>query len=117
VPDTGDAVIECTRGIPYGLRLLDERGKPVEADMYYCPVVPNPNISRMLPGNPGLDTHPLSRGKRLSDGTYVGAVQPGPGAVFAETPRRAGYRPTHVDAKAFFAQGKADWKPDEESEQ
>jgi hypothetical protein len=115
VPDSGDVVIECARGIPYRLKLVDEGGQPVDAEVYYYPVVPNPNIARMLPGNPGSEVFPLSRAKRQSDGTYAGAVLPGPGAVFVETPRRAGYRPAFVDAKAFFAPGKNDWKPEDEN--
>jgi hypothetical protein len=31
----------------------------------------------------------------------------------AKTPRKAGYRPAHVDPKAFFAPGKVDWTPQE----
>ena len=33
-------------------------------------------------------TYPLSQAKRHNDGTYIGAVLPGPGVVVAETPRR-----------------------------
>jgi hypothetical protein len=56
---------------------------------------------------------PLSRGARLADGSYLGVVLPGPGVVVAKTPRKAGYRPAHVDPKGFFAPGKTDWKPEE----
>ena len=38
-------------------------------------------------------------------------VLPGAGVVVAKTPRKAGYRPAHVDPKAFFAPGKTDWTP------
>jgi hypothetical protein len=114
-PDTGEAVIECARGIPYRLKLIDEGGQPVQAEVYYYAVVPNPNIAQMLPGNPAIDVFPSSRAKRLADGTYTGAVLPGPGAVFVETPGRAAFRPAHVDPKAFFAPGKTDWKPEDEN--
>jgi hypothetical protein len=43
----------------------------------------------------------------------LGVVLPGPGVVVAKTPQKAGYRPAHVDPKAFFAPGKTDWTPQE----
>ena len=56
---------------------------------------------------------PLSRAARQADGSYLGVALPGPGVVVAKTPRKAGYRPAHVDPKAFFAPGKTDWTPQE----
>ncbi len=112
VPDHGDVVIECPRGIPYRLSLVDEAGKPVEAVVNYYAVDPNPNVSSVL-ADPSQGLRPFNRAKRLDDDSYLGAVLPGPGAVFA-TPRRGGYRPAHVDPKAFFAPGKSDWKPEDE---
>ena len=41
IPDQGDVVIECPGGIPYRLRLVDEAGMPVEAEVSYYAVYPS----------------------------------------------------------------------------
>ena len=93
IPAQGDVVIECPRGISYRLRLVDEAGSPVEAEVSYYLVFPNPNVYAMFPPNWVQSMYPLSRAKRQDDGTCIGAVIPGPGVVLAKTPLKAGYRP------------------------
>jgi hypothetical protein len=115
IPIEGDVVIECPRGIPYRLRLVDETGAAVEAEVAYYSVFPNPIVYTMFPSNSVQGMYPLSRAKRQDDGTYIGAIIPGPGVVVAKPPLKAGYRPAHVDPKAFFAPGKSDWKPEDEN--
>jgi hypothetical protein len=109
VNDAGEAVVDCPRGIPFGLVLRDEAGRPVEAEVTYSAIAPNPSFGRVIQYIQVQAGSPLSRAARQADGSYLGAALPGPGVVPAETPRKAGYRPAHVDPKAFFAPGKADW--------
>lgn len=104
------ALIECPRGIPFRLKLVDEQGQPVKAEVTYYDVLPNPHAPTGF-GSPCYT--PLSRAARNADGTYAGFVIPGPGAVFVETPGRWDYRPAHVDPKAFFAPGRTEWTSQE----
>jgi hypothetical protein len=105
----GRVVIDCPRGIPFTLNLVDEAGAPVEADVCYYPVFINPNVYTMFAPNSVVCNCPLGRAARQTDGSYRGAVLPGPGVVLAKTSRGSGFRPAHVDPKAFFAPGKTDW--------
>ncbi len=106
-----EAVIECKRGIPFRLRLIDEEGRPFEAEVSYHDVQPNPHVTSLQ----NYDARwPINRAARRSDGTYQGFVLPGPGAVLVKTPRGFNYRPAHVDPKAFFAPGKTDWTKQEQ---
>jgi RNA polymerase sigma factor (sigma-70 family) len=108
-----ELVIECPRGIPFQLRLADEAGRPVEAEVEYQPVSPNPELERLaLAGHISGNTI-LCRAARRSDGTYEGFVVPGPGAVLVKTPSRPEYRPAHVKPKEFFAPGKTMWTDQE----
>ena len=108
VNDLGEAVVDCPRGIPFRLTLRDEAGRPIEAEVTYSAIVPNPyfgqssNTFRRRPGSPCRGP-----GGRPTAPTWAWRC-PGPGVVVAKTPRKAGYRPAHVDPKAFFAPGKAD---------
>jgi hypothetical protein len=101
-----DVVIECAGGIPFHLKLTDEAGRPVEAQVTYQDINPNPDAA-------GLRTYdarwPVDVAARKSDGTYQGFVLPGPGAVLVKAPRGFSYRPAHVDPKAFFAPGRTNW--------
>jgi hypothetical protein len=99
-------VIECPRGIPFRLKVVDEQGRPVEARVTYDAVRPNP-----FAPNPSVlpNRRPLSQADRLADGTYQGYAVPGPGAVLVRVTGKD-YRPAYVDPKAFFAPGPADWK-------
>jgi RNA polymerase sigma factor (sigma-70 family) len=109
VKGTEDVVIECRRGIPFRLTLVDERGRPVEAEVTYADVQPNDNVVH------DEVTWPVSHAARTAGGTYQGFVLSGPGAVLVKTPRRAGYRPARVDPKAFFAPGRANWTAEEQA--
>ena len=42
VGERSGAMIDCPRGIPFRLKLIDEAGMPAEADVEYRPVMPNP---------------------------------------------------------------------------
>jgi len=107
-----EAVIECTRGIVFRLKVIDEEGRPVEAEVTYTDVQPNPHFTPGL-GDGDNGGWPYSRAARTADGTYEGFVLPGPGAVLVKTPRHSEYRPAHVDPKAFFAPGKTNWTAQE----
>ena len=108
---TGDeeVVIEAPRGIPFRLRLLDEQGLRVEAEVTAQLINPHPLGIEIRDSR--IKT--ISHATRRDDGTYEGFVLPGPGVVLARTPSRAGDRPAHVDPKAFFAPGKDDWTAQE----
>ena len=101
-----DVVIECKRGIPFHLKVIDEDGKPVEAEVTYHDINPNPYAAALRTYNARW---PIDVAARKSDGTYEGFVLPGPGAVLVKTMRGFKYRPAHVDPKAFFAPGRTSW--------
>jgi hypothetical protein len=108
-----DVVIECARGIPFRLKLVDEQGKPATASVEYQYVNPNPHVADLVkPFIGGCDWPGMNRAARRADGTYEGYVLPGPGAVLVKTPGRS-YRPAHVDPKAFFAPGRTRWTAQE----
>jgi RNA polymerase sigma factor (sigma-70 family) len=108
-----DVVIECVRGIPFRLKLVDEQGKPVEGKVEYWPIDPNPQIEELVrPLHEHSNWPVMSRAARKADGTYEGFVMPGPGAVVVEMPQRRSYRPAHVDPKAFFEPGRTKWPED-----
>jgi RNA polymerase sigma factor (sigma-70 family) len=109
VNDAGEAVVDCPRGIPFRLSLRDEAGRPVEAEVSYSAIQQNELFYRTFRDISTQAGTPLSRAARQADGSYLGVALPGPGVVLAETPRKAGYRPAHVDPKAFFAPGRTDW--------
>jgi beta-lactamase regulating signal transducer with metallopeptidase domain len=107
----GDAevLIECRRGIPFRLKVVDEQGRPVEAKVTYVDVQPNANVIH------DEVIWPVSWAARKADGTYEGFVLPGPGAVLVQTSWALNYRPAHVDPKAFFAPGRSNWTPEEQT--
>ncbi len=109
VNDAGEAVVDCPRGIPFRLMLRDDAGRPVEAEVTYSVIKPNKFFPKLIEYIQAQAGSPLSWAARQADGSYLGVVLPGPGVVVAKTPRKAGYRPAHVDPKAFFAPGKTDW--------
>ena len=109
VAGASEAAIECTRGIVFHLKVFDEERRPVLAEVTYTDVQPNAHVS-------GLDYNggwPYSRAARRADGAYEGFVLPGSGAVLVKMPRQPGYRPAHVDPKAFFAPGRTNWTAQE----
>ncbi|HJZ90560.1 MAG TPA: hypothetical protein VKE40_06775, partial [Gemmataceae bacterium] len=104
-----EVVIECVRGIPFRLKVVDEQGKPIEANVEYQYISPNPHVEDLM--KTLFHDSPRSianRAARRADGTYEGFVLPGAGAVLVKTPGRS-YRPAHVDPKAFFAPGRTEW--------
>ena len=105
-----ETIIECQRGIPFRLKLLDEKGWPVDAEVTYHELQPNGH----LPPTPYVydGRWPVSRAAHRGRGIYEGFVLPGPGAVLVKVPG-GNYRPARVDPKAFFAPGRTDWSPQE----
>jgi hypothetical protein len=103
-----EVLIECRRGIPFRLKLVDEQGQPVEAEVTYVDVQPSANVVR------DEVTWPVSRATRKADGTYQGYVLSGPGAVLVKTKWELNYRPAHVDPKKFFAPGRTNWAREEQ---
>jgi beta-lactamase regulating signal transducer with metallopeptidase domain len=101
-----DVVIECKRGIPFRLKVVDEEGKPVEADVTYQDINPNPYVAALRTYDARW---PIDVAARKSDGSYEGFVLPGPGAVLVKTLRGFNYRPACVDPRAFFAPGRTSW--------
>ncbi|HEY1784644.1 MAG TPA: hypothetical protein VGG30_03815 [Pirellulales bacterium] len=103
----GEVVIECRRGIPFTLSVVDEERRPVEAEVLYVDVQPSCCVVED-------EVHsPINSAARQAGGTYAGYVLPGPGAVLVKTASRLGYRPAHVDPKAFFAPGRTNWTREE----
>lgn len=103
-------LIECRRGIAFRLTLVDEQGLPVEAEVSYDNVTPNPQAPR---GFCAPCRTPISLAARNENGTYEGFAVPGPGAVLVKTPGRSKYRAAYVDPKAFFAPGRTEWTAQE----
>jgi hypothetical protein len=105
-----NVVIECRRAIPFRLKVVDEQARPVEAEVTSYDIASTMNQPR---------THdarwPISRAAHRGAGIYEGFLLPGPGAVLVKTPPQAGYRPAHVDPKAFFAPGRTNWTPQEQN--
>ncbi|MEX2309736.1 MAG: site-specific integrase [Pirellulales bacterium] len=103
-------IIECARGIPFRLKLVNEHGDAVEADVKYHHLNPNPFVADLAKSylNINGSVSFMNRAARRANGTYEGFVLPGPGAVLVKTPVRA-YRADRVDPKAFFAPGRTDW--------
>jgi hypothetical protein len=108
VGEKSGAMIDCLRGIPFRLKVVDEAGEPVEGEVESHPVTPNPHAVSVLP-HEWTFGFPISRALMTAKGVYEGVVIAGPGAVMVRTPGRADYRPAHVDPKTFFAPGKSDW--------
>ena len=102
-----EVLLECRRGIPFRLKVVDEQGRPVEANVTYVDVQPNADVVH------DEVIWPVSRAPRRADGTYEGFVLPGPGAVLVKTSWDLNYRPAHVDPKAFFAPGRTNWTEEE----
>ena len=108
----GEAVVDCPRGIPFRLTLRDEAGRPVEADVTYSAIAPNPSFAKVSV-HPGAGRIAPVAGRAAGRRLVPGRGAAGAGRRLAKTPRKAGYRPAHVDPKAFFAPGKTDWTPQE----
>jgi hypothetical protein len=109
VGEHSGAMIDCPRGIPFRLKLVDEAGMPIEASVEYRAIMPNPSFDKRFQGMWIDGTFPLSRAVMTSNGIYEGIAIPGPGAVLVTTPGWANYRAAHVDPKAFFAPGRSEW--------
>ncbi len=110
VDDKSETVIECLRGIPFRLRVTDEEGRPVKAEVTYHVVLPSAHVPETR--NVGYNGA-INYAARSADGTYESFVLPGPGAVLVKVPADFDYRPAHVDPKAFFAPGRSDWTKQE----
>jgi RNA polymerase sigma factor (sigma-70 family) len=109
VPDTAgldpiSADIECVRGIPYRLKLIDKQtGMPVrKANVVYEPIYPNPHTREVRGFGPINGVGPYNTAHEESDGTYISAVLPGPGALCVRLRNAHSYMPACVDPAAFF---------------
>jgi hypothetical protein len=110
----GELLLECSKGIPYRLTIRDETGRPVEAEVVYSVIKPNPFFAKKLGVlNRAHSGSPLVNAARQADGSYLGVAIPGPGVVTVKTRRGVSYRPAHVDPKGFFAPGRTEWTPQE----
>ncbi len=99
--DEAPLVVECSRGIPFQLKVVDEQGEVVEAKVTYLDVVPNPNAPK---SNVEFFQRPMpiSTASLQEDGSYRGFAIPGPGAIFVSPLEDSGYQPAFVDPKKFF---------------
>jgi hypothetical protein len=104
--ERSEVLIECMRSIPFNLHLVDERGQPIEAEVTYHDILPNPHVAELKNYDARLA---INYAARKGNGTYEGFVLPGPGAVLVKMPSTFHYRPAHVDPKAFFAPGRTNW--------
>jgi protocatechuate 3,4-dioxygenase beta subunit len=108
-----EIIIECVRGIPFRIKVVDEQGQPAEGEVEYQYLSPNPQVEKKLTTFPGNHSWPLAnRAARTAAGTYEGYVLPGPGAVLVRTPGR-NYRPAYVNPRAFFEPGRTNWTAQE----
>ncbi|BBO33224.1 carboxypeptidase-like regulatory domain-containing protein [Lacipirellula parvula] len=98
--DDGPVEIECRRGIPFRLKLVDELGKPVEARVTYADVGRNP-LAQSPSCNPCRQ--PYSVAIRDATGSYRGFVEAGPGAILVEATDGVAYHATDVKPSEFFA--------------
>jgi hypothetical protein len=108
VDKASGVVIECVRGVPFRLKVVDESGAPVDGKVESHAVKPNPYFEEANTSH-GDGFAPVGRGLKTAPGVYEGVLMPGPGAVVMLTPEFRDYRPPLLDPKAFFAPGKADW--------
>ncbi len=113
VGERSGAMIDCLRGIPFRLKLVDEAGSPVVAEVKFHPVMPNPHAVSVLPHD-WTYGYAVSRAAMTAKGVYEGVVIAGPGAVMVKLSGRSDYRPAHVDPKAFFAPGRTEWTNQEQ---
>ncbi len=112
---TGDkpVTIECERGIPFRLKLVDEAGRPMDAEVEYFEVLPNLHA----PKNYSFPSFkPLSVPARSAEGTYRGFIVPGPGVLLVKTPARLDYAPATIDPREFFAKRLVQLPPQEQAE-
>ncbi|MEX0937051.1 MAG: M56 family metallopeptidase [Pirellulales bacterium] len=108
---TREILIKSPRGIPFRMNVVDEEGRPVEAEVTYTELLPNPHVESLIPWGGQVEKRnwPNPPAARTADGAYQGFVLPGPGAVLVNLPRGAGYRPAYVHPKEFFAPGRTNW--------
>lgn len=103
VEDDSPTEIACEPGIPFRLQLTDEQGQPVDAEVSYFEVLPNPHGPKVY-CFPSFN--PISETLKGQDGTYSGFALPGPGVILVKTSLDFNYLPPMVDPRAFFAEGK-----------
>jgi len=106
--DKASVVIECVRGVPFRLRVVDDSGAPVDGKVESHAVKPNPYFEKAKTSYDDGGA-PAGRGLKTAPGVYEGVLMPGPGAVVMLTTEFRDYRPPLLDPKAFFAPGKSDW--------
>jgi|GEM_PF-5460479 len=102
-----DVVIRSNRGIPYRLKVIDDRGEPVDARVDYADVAPNPHTAAIE----HEEHYPVSKATRVGPGVYEGFVLPGPGVIRVEGTHKR-YRPAMVDPQSFFGDGRSEINPD-----
>ncbi|MCG8651739.1 MAG: M56 family metallopeptidase [Pirellulales bacterium] len=103
-------VFECVRGIAYRLKLVDDKGQPVEATVEYRTISPNPLSQDLVaPLLVGSNWPVMNRAAAREAGIYEGFVLPGPGAVMVGAANSRDFRPALVDPKAFFEPGRTQW--------
>ena len=105
----GRALVDCPRGIPCRLKVVDQAGKPIDAEVEYRAIFPNPIVERLFEGINIDGSFPFNRPVKTARGIYEGFVLPGPGAVLVKTTDQANYLAAHVDPKAYFAPGRTTW--------
>lgn len=108
--NNGNAIIDCVRGVGFRLKLVDSEGQPIQADVKYLTLSPNPlgeALIRSLSNHSNWDV--LNIAAQRTDGTYEGSALPGPGVVLVKVIGKVKYRPPLVDPKAFFELGRTEW--------
>ncbi|MEI8379446.1 MAG: carboxypeptidase-like regulatory domain-containing protein, partial [Planctomycetota bacterium] len=98
-----EITIQCLRGIPFLLKVVDQHNQPVSAEVWYTDIQPNPYIAKQR----DEFRWPVNTAGNLGDGNYRGFVLPGPGAVLVRLPQEMRYRPARVNPKAFFSPGRS----------
>lgn len=100
-----DVLIKVERMIPFQLRVVDEDSNPIEADVEYVDVRPNPHVPR---GHVTPNPNRISLGAPDGRGVYRGFVMPGPGAILVKTPGHP-FQAARVDPRTFFEPERTDW--------
>jgi Zn-dependent protease with chaperone function len=105
VPDE-QAKVKLQPAAPYRLTLTDERGHPIDREVYSLEIQETPGSARQ-----GVKWR-FNDAERVAPGIYQGIVPVGPGAVLVQRGAKTD-RPVAVDPKEFFAPGRTDWTGEE----
>ncbi|MDB5387326.1 MAG: BlaR1 peptidase [Planctomycetaceae bacterium] len=95
--------IGLTRGIAFSGRVLDaETGRPVQSQVAYFPLYPNPQVKPEMGYSAAGGGGAISEAYTFWGDSFTIAVLPGPGAICIQTSEKRRYVPVRVDPLDFF---------------